>query len=294
LEANLDGLRGGGQPLPELVRSDFEPRFGHDFSRVRVHTSPRAAASAKALNAQAFTLGQDIVFAEGQFAPGSEAGRRLLAHELTHVVQQSGPTQASPGRQRVQRQRAPAARRAAARQYRIVHGPRYTEALEGVSLNATLLARVTALSQHLIENHMVSRNIVFNDAVRSPARAHLWSTAWSIQHDRVPMENLQALTQGRDLDGNLWYQQGETMAQVKARAAGYWSGAQAAEGYPRGDPRRNPNTYRGVSNHCTGNALDASIPWTTEGGGFGETANRLVSQFHLRRPVAGEAWHFEI
>lgn len=297
LETHLSGLRGGGQPLPEPLRAEFEPRFGHDFSQVRVHTSARAAASARALSARAFTLGEDIVFAEGQFSPGSEAGRRLLAHELTHVVQQSGTARGSSGTQRVQRQQAPAAPAAqprAAPRYRIIHGPRFVDNLEGVPLKAELLAAVTRLCNHLIQNHLVRGNITFNDGVRSPARAHLWSTAWSIQHDRVPMANLRALPEGKDQDGNLWYQPKDTLEQVKARAARYWSGAQAAEGYPRGDARRNPNTYRTVSNHCMGNALDASIPWATEGGPFGEIANGLVSQFGLRRPVAREAWHFEL
>jgi hypothetical protein len=74
----------------------MEPRFGHDFSRVRVHTDARAAHSAMAVSALAYTSGRDIVFAKGQYAPGTEAGKRLLAHELAHVVQQaSAPTIAS-------------------------------------------------------------------------------------------------------------------------------------------------------------------------------------------------------
>ena len=67
----------------------FEPRFGRDFSGVRVHTDSRAAASARRLNARAYTLGQDVVFDAGQFAPETQEGRRLLAHELAHVVQQT-------------------------------------------------------------------------------------------------------------------------------------------------------------------------------------------------------------
>jgi hypothetical protein len=68
----------------------MEPRFGHDFSKVRVHTNSRAAASAQAVQAQAFTLGQDVVFGAGRYAPETMKGKRLLAHELTHVLQQSG------------------------------------------------------------------------------------------------------------------------------------------------------------------------------------------------------------
>ncbi|WP_255316177.1 eCIS core domain-containing protein [Myxococcus fulvus] len=85
-----DVLRSPGQPLDAQTRAFFEPRFGHDFSSVRLHTDTRAAQSARSLNAHAYTVGHDVVFGRGQFAPGTHEGRRLLAHELTHVVQQSG------------------------------------------------------------------------------------------------------------------------------------------------------------------------------------------------------------
>jgi hypothetical protein len=78
----------GGQPIPESVRAFFEPRFGRDFSQVRVHMDVEAAESARVLDAQAYTVGQDIVFGTGRYAVETANGRRLLAHELTHVVQQ--------------------------------------------------------------------------------------------------------------------------------------------------------------------------------------------------------------
>lgn len=90
LEARIRALQGEGQPLPSSERTFFEPRFGHDFSRVRVHTGLQAAAAARAVRARAFTTGQDIVFGAGQYTSGTSTGRRLLAHELTHVVQQRG------------------------------------------------------------------------------------------------------------------------------------------------------------------------------------------------------------
>lgn len=80
---------GVGRPLPESTRSYFEPRFGHDFGRVRVHADSTAAASARALGANAFTTGHRIAFDEGRYLPQTTRGRRLLAHELAHVVQQS-------------------------------------------------------------------------------------------------------------------------------------------------------------------------------------------------------------
>lgn len=88
--SQLNGLRGGGRPLPETERAFFEPRFGVDFSSVRVHEGGQAAQMARSIQAKAFTVGRDVVFGSGQYSPGSSQGRKLLAHELTHVVQQGG------------------------------------------------------------------------------------------------------------------------------------------------------------------------------------------------------------
>ena len=85
-----DVLRATGQPLDGAIRAYFEPRFSHDFSRVRVHTDTKAADSASALGAAAYTVGNNIVFGPGRYAPTSSAGRHLLAHELAHTVQQAG------------------------------------------------------------------------------------------------------------------------------------------------------------------------------------------------------------
>ena len=79
-----------GQPLDAATRSFFAARFGHDFANVRVHADAAAAESAHSVHALAYTVGRDIVFGAGQYAPSTSAGRRLIAHELTHVVQQSG------------------------------------------------------------------------------------------------------------------------------------------------------------------------------------------------------------
>ncbi len=96
-QTNINTLIGGGHPLPDSVRKFFEPRFGYDFSGVRIHTGNRASEVARSINAQAFTKGTDIVFGSGQYKPGSCSGDRLLAHELTHVVQQGNPAQSQPG-----------------------------------------------------------------------------------------------------------------------------------------------------------------------------------------------------
>jgi hypothetical protein len=82
-------LRSPGVPLDPATRAFFEPRFGHDFGRVRVHIDARAAESTRLVNAHAYTVGRNIVFAPGRFAPRTVPGRRLLAHELAHTIQQS-------------------------------------------------------------------------------------------------------------------------------------------------------------------------------------------------------------
>ena len=87
-------LRSSGQPLDPATRNVFDERFGRDFSRVRVHTGAQAAESARTVNASAYTVGQDVVFGSGQYAPHTGVGRRLLAHELAHTIQQEaiGPS----------------------------------------------------------------------------------------------------------------------------------------------------------------------------------------------------------
>ncbi|MFN7949731.1 MAG: DUF4157 domain-containing protein [Blastocatellia bacterium] len=85
----LDVLRSSGQPLDLATRALMESRFGHDFSQVRVHTDARAAESAQSVHALAYTVGRDVVFGAGQYAPQTIAGENLLAHELTHTIQQS-------------------------------------------------------------------------------------------------------------------------------------------------------------------------------------------------------------
>jgi hypothetical protein len=96
ITAVLQRSRGGGQMLPEAARRHMEGRFGLDFTAVRVHTGGDAASMNARLGALAFTSGRDIYFAPGQYRPGSRDGDRLLAHELTHVVQQSGGAPAAP------------------------------------------------------------------------------------------------------------------------------------------------------------------------------------------------------
>lgn len=90
LEGRLAARQGGGRPLSAEARSFMESRFGADFSGVRIHTDSEAVRMTRELSAQAFTQGSDVYFEAGRYDPGTTAGKRLLAHELTHVVQQTG------------------------------------------------------------------------------------------------------------------------------------------------------------------------------------------------------------
>jgi|SRR5579871_3158247 len=101
--AEIGALRGRGRSLPDGERDFFEQRFGYELSGVRIHDDARASEAARALRAEAFTVRSDVAFRAGRYQPGSDAGRRLLAHELAHVIQQgeaaplgSGPSSSSP------------------------------------------------------------------------------------------------------------------------------------------------------------------------------------------------------
>ncbi|MEU0437808.1 DUF4157 domain-containing protein [Streptomyces sp. NPDC006290] len=102
-----DVLRSPGQPLEPVARAFMEQRFGRDFSGVRVHTDAEAARSAQSVRALAYTVGRHIAFAPGMYAPATHEGRRLLAHELTHVAQQT-EARGAGARPKLQRQQAPA------------------------------------------------------------------------------------------------------------------------------------------------------------------------------------------
>ncbi len=89
LESRINALQGGGQSLSKETRNFFEPRFGRDFSNVKIHSDSNANQLARSINARAFTRGNDVVFGGGEYSPESSSGKRLLGHELTHVVQQN-------------------------------------------------------------------------------------------------------------------------------------------------------------------------------------------------------------
>jgi hypothetical protein len=89
-ESEIRSARGGGAALPDGVRAGMERSFGADFGSVRVHSGPSADRLSRSLQAKAFTTGSDVFFRSGEYNPASGQGQKLLAHELTHVVQQGG------------------------------------------------------------------------------------------------------------------------------------------------------------------------------------------------------------
>ncbi|PHM08996.1 hypothetical protein CK516_17345 [Nostoc sp. 'Peltigera malacea cyanobiont' DB3992] len=90
LETSIQQARGNGQPLADDIKQPMEQAFGADFGNVRVHTDAQSDSLNQSIQARAFTTGQDVFFRQGEYSPGSNAGKELLAHELTHVVQQNG------------------------------------------------------------------------------------------------------------------------------------------------------------------------------------------------------------
>jgi hypothetical protein len=90
IERTIDQARGGGHGIDHGTRRHMESAFGADFSGVRIHTDARADGLSQSLSARAFATGRDVFFRQGEYSPGTSSGRELLAHELTHVVQQNG------------------------------------------------------------------------------------------------------------------------------------------------------------------------------------------------------------
>ncbi|GAB1421013.1 hypothetical protein MASR2M15_11450 [Anaerolineales bacterium] len=90
IEAGIESSRGGGQSMPSNVQSQMESAFGADFGQVRIHSDSQSDQLSRSISAKAFTTGQDIFFRQDAYEPGSSGGKELLAHELTHVVQQNG------------------------------------------------------------------------------------------------------------------------------------------------------------------------------------------------------------
>jgi len=180
VEADILRLQGNGRPLSETERSFFEPRFGADFSNIRLHTSARAAELAQSINARAFTLGRDVVLGSGEAAIETPAGKELLAHELTHVLQQN----------RQLTQSAPAVLR------------RYPYTTRGIDLDRTQIATMAGRSyweQRTFRafDTTVDRRMQRDDEERDAVFAAFWATNPST---RVRSQKIQYLpVAGRNL-----------------------------------------------------------------------------------------------
>jgi hypothetical protein len=174
IESRLAASKGGGSPLPDEVRATMEPRFGADFSGVRLHTGGEAAQLSQDLSAQAFTHGEDIYLGAGQYSPGTSEGQRLLAHELTHVVQQGAAQVRSVGnraivrllkgtvqRQKgiIQRVKSPEARQAFLKEY-----PKASALVEGIDVNRG----DTQILDALVQNYIARSGFVYDMSATLP------------------------------------------------------------------------------------------------------------------------------
>ncbi|WP_045855611.1 eCIS core domain-containing protein [Teredinibacter purpureus] len=133
IQSTVEGLQGRGEPLSAALKHYFEPRFGYDFSSVRVHNGGAASDSARSLQAKAYTHNNNIVFGAGHYAPQTRAGKHLVAHELTHVVQQqSGRIQ-----RKIQREKDPDAAQRSVLSQELIPTATIDISLEGVYFNMT-------------------------------------------------------------------------------------------------------------------------------------------------------------
>src|SRR5262249_15079514 len=141
-------LRSPGQPLDAATRAFMEPRFGQDFSHVRVHADAQAAESARAVNAQAYTVGKDIAFAHAQYTPSTAGGRELIAHELVHTIQQGdhGSATARSSNLEVARAADSSEREAEQLSRRAVESPGNFSRSEGISATRMGLQRKLAVN----------------------------------------------------------------------------------------------------------------------------------------------------
>jgi hypothetical protein len=142
IENQINSKRGGGQPLGDHVRAPMEQGMGADFSGVKIHTASTADQLTRSLDARAFTTGQDIYFKQGEFNPGTSGGRELLAHELTHTVQQRGSSELVHGNTRLSEPGEPLEREAEAVSDRMMDT--ISNGREEPTVHVTGIARVIA------------------------------------------------------------------------------------------------------------------------------------------------------
>lgn len=209
----------------------------------------------------------------------------------------------------------PPGRQAGKSAFKWQFGGGFQPSLEGRALESSLMGKVQALMQWAIENDMVTGDIVIGDGVRGPKTAHRMCVAWNIQFrygSVIKLADLQALPDGKDADGTKWYDKEWTEEQIKDNARSIRaSEAIAAAGYDSGDAKRAPlpiSGRPGVSRHCTGRAVDVTIPWRAPGKDASTGATDvwawedIYKQFGLHRPLhktlvsdakLQENWHIE-
>ena len=159
-----DALSTTGAPLDSASRDALEPRFGYDFSAVRIHDDARAAAAAEHTHADAFAVGEDIVFAARRYAPTTAAGRELIAHELAHTIQQRGArSNAAPVEAR-----SPLERSAAAAGARAANGVAVTQPL---GMSALALASQLATPDALTDDEIAQQIATYAAKLKNPSYA---------------------------------------------------------------------------------------------------------------------------
>ncbi len=163
-----DVVSSGGRPLEPDVRTDMESRLGHDFSDVRVHDDSTAAASASAVNAHAYTVGNNVVFQRDKYDPSSNEGKVTLAHELTHVVQQrSGPVDgtSAPGGIKVSDPSDRFEREASANAERVMSSPAPVQT-SAISSSGPAVQREEAPEEEEVQGSFVQRHEANEDQVQ--------------------------------------------------------------------------------------------------------------------------------
>lgn len=185
-------------------------------------------------------------------------------------------------------------------QFKVKRHREFVQSIDGKMIDSKLMQTLEAFFTFLITHQHVDDDIVLLEGMRDARKAHRWSTAYAIRNDQISIETLKKLPGGRDADGNRWYVEGETPAQIRRRAADLGLNSPstpAAEGYPRGDSKQFPNEWDdGISNHLIGKAIKVSIPWTTEKAGqlIDPIANEIIKKLGLQRPVPKDETHFEL
>jgi hypothetical protein len=274
---------GGGQPLPAPVRALVEPRFGFDFGSVRIHADESAAAAARSISSLAFTHGRDIYFDSGRYAPHTSAGLRLLAHELTHVVQQDG------GRGLVQRQTRT---RPAGGLATPAAAGRYAQAVEDVRRDwrhlGTPEARVTRLLAAAIREvrapHIPMPTVTVNEA--SGADGRFWPNTWAVriapdQVSRVGLDRLATIIYHETRHAEQWFAVARLLA-GRGRTA-----AQIAADIGTTDPRVGPAAFAVPIRPGTPEAARAQV-WYESYIGAGRTHGEAVT---LEAVIARDAYN---